>query len=382
MQSLSHYEILGVTTDASADQIKTAFRAQSKALHPDKNKHGGELMKRVNEAYSVIGDQAKRQRYDFDLARSVQHSHFDFSAPHFGFGDSTATRRQISELRRQLRETKTSEAYHRRRADEAGANARTMKIKTITLEQELLFSKREALRSARKIGILNEKLESVSCCLVEERLRLNELQMRHSSLVDEKKQREIAHKIELDKMSGNDRSTCYRCGGDDKNCSLCRGSGNVHGRWTPCLACRGQGCIYDLKNRTVPCGLCEGVGAKRGISWVSCNICEGKGCAGCLFKGRVCQFGTAKCPMCDRMKDSITECMNCHGSRTVAQSFRRNQPNLSSSLNMHLLGQQSDNEEIDGESLGSDSGKKYGGSSWEVKFMASPRVQWLLPSFE
>ncbi len=58
-----YYELLGVSKSASADEIKTAFRKQAHQHHPDK---GGdaEKFKELNEAYQVLGNAEKRQRYD------------------------------------------------------------------------------------------------------------------------------------------------------------------------------------------------------------------------------------------------------------------------------------------------------------------------------
>ncbi len=61
------YKVLGVSKDASADEIKKAYRKLARANHPDSNpgdtaKH--ETFKAVAEAYDVIGDAEKRKAYD------------------------------------------------------------------------------------------------------------------------------------------------------------------------------------------------------------------------------------------------------------------------------------------------------------------------------
>src|SRR5215217_4677462 len=61
------YDVLGVKKDATAAEIKKAYRKLARANHPDSNpgdsvKH--EKFKAVAEAYDVIGDAEKRKKYD------------------------------------------------------------------------------------------------------------------------------------------------------------------------------------------------------------------------------------------------------------------------------------------------------------------------------
>lgn len=59
-----YYEVLGVAKGASADEIKKAFRRKAVELHPDKQGGDEAKFKEVNEAYEVLKDAQKRQRYD------------------------------------------------------------------------------------------------------------------------------------------------------------------------------------------------------------------------------------------------------------------------------------------------------------------------------
>jgi len=61
------YQILGVSKEASQDDIKKAYRNLSKKYHPDlnpNNKEAEDRFKKINEAYSILGEPAKRKQYD------------------------------------------------------------------------------------------------------------------------------------------------------------------------------------------------------------------------------------------------------------------------------------------------------------------------------
>src|SRR5947199_6160766 len=67
VQYKDYYQSLGVPRNASEADIKKAFRKLAREYHPDvaKNKKGAEeKFKEINEAYEVLGDPAKRKKYD------------------------------------------------------------------------------------------------------------------------------------------------------------------------------------------------------------------------------------------------------------------------------------------------------------------------------
>ena len=62
--SKDYYKILGVSQNASKDEIKQAYRRLAHQYHPDKNGGDDKKFKEINEAYSVLSDDRKRQQYN------------------------------------------------------------------------------------------------------------------------------------------------------------------------------------------------------------------------------------------------------------------------------------------------------------------------------
>ena len=67
MEYLDYYAVLGVGRDADEKQIRTAFRKLARKFHPDVNpgnKEAEDQFKRINEAYEVLSNKEKREKYD------------------------------------------------------------------------------------------------------------------------------------------------------------------------------------------------------------------------------------------------------------------------------------------------------------------------------
>jgi curved DNA-binding protein len=96
-----YYDALGVPRDASAEEIRRAYRRLARQYHPDVNKEPGadDRFKEISEAYEVLRDPEKRQRYDRlgsnwrvgdDVSRSPGFEQYSgaggFQDPGVGFG--------------------------------------------------------------------------------------------------------------------------------------------------------------------------------------------------------------------------------------------------------------------------------------------------------
>lgn len=86
---MNHYQVLGLTNNATDEEIKKAYRKLAMKHHPDRNagkKSSEEEFKKINEAYSILSDPYKRSEYDYTLkgrptfnqSHSSSHNNADF----------------------------------------------------------------------------------------------------------------------------------------------------------------------------------------------------------------------------------------------------------------------------------------------------------------
>ena len=92
-----YYDILGVSKNASQEEVKKAYREKAHQYHPDKTGGDEGKFKEINEAYQILGNPEKRAQYDrFGSAENFgpqggpvgfDFSNFDFGAVDFDLGD-------------------------------------------------------------------------------------------------------------------------------------------------------------------------------------------------------------------------------------------------------------------------------------------------------
>ncbi|MCA9664060.1 MAG: J domain-containing protein [Myxococcales bacterium] len=148
----THYEILGLESDATPDEIKRAFRQLALKYHPDQHPTpiAATLFRRINEAYEVLSDPVRREAYDLSLRGDARGR----GPRHQSRRSAESQRREEAARRaRQAKETKAREA----RAAEREREAREREARAAEREREA--REREA-RAAEREREARERAEA------------------------------------------------------------------------------------------------------------------------------------------------------------------------------------------------------------------------------
>ncbi len=216
----NYYDILGVSKDASEDDIKKAFRKLAHKHHPDKGGGDQAKFKEASEAYSVLSDKAKRQQYDSygsytpggggPQGGASGFEGFDFSG--FSGGGEGGFGFDFGDI--------FGDIF----GGGGRQGSRQKKGRDISVDIELDF--KEAVFGAKKSIYLNKTSVCVHC---------------HGKKAE----------------PGTDMSTCSTCGGEGQIRETRRSILGQFSSTRPCSKCDGTGKIPK-----VHCKVCKGAGVK------------------------------------------------------------------------------------------------------------------------
>lgn len=110
----NYYQILGLPSDCSKEDIKKAYRIYATKFHPDKqnnDKFFEERFKEIKEAYDILIDDNKRTNYDLNYSNSSKESYSNYSETN----RNSSTESQMKEMARKLKEMKEAEDVKRKK---------------------------------------------------------------------------------------------------------------------------------------------------------------------------------------------------------------------------------------------------------------------------
>jgi len=232
MAKRDYYEVLGLGKTASADEIKKSYRRLAVQLHPDKTSGSEEKFKELNEAYQILSNSDKRQRYD-------QFGHAGVGSGAAGNGGGFGGFGQGQRINVDFGDLGLGDIFESFFGSGFGSGQRTGARRGRDLEEEVSLSFEEAIFGTDK-----------------------ELYMA------------------VDEPCSHCQGTTVEPGHEMKECSTCKGSGQVtqvHNtilgqiRQTQvCPTCKGRGKIPEKV-----CMVCKGAGVEREHKDVTIKIPAG-----------------------------------------------------------------------------------------------------------
>ena len=157
-----YYEVLGLKKGATDDEIKRAFRKKAMEYHPDRNpgdKTAEEKFKEVNEAYSILSDPQKREKYD-----RFGHAGVDPSAG-FGGGGFSGFEDIFSDLFGSMLEAVSVRPQKKKRTEERSDLQATVTFEEAAFgtKKQIQLNKYVVCESCGAVGKWNPKVTCTKC---------------------------------------------------------------------------------------------------------------------------------------------------------------------------------------------------------------------------
>jgi len=227
-----YYEVLGVSKNASKDEIKDAYRKLAMQYHPDRNKAADaeDKFKEISEAYAVLSDDQKRRQYD-----TLGHAGFDqryTSEDIFRGADFETILRDIGFGFGDLFRTFFGGGF-------GGGGFRQRSNRGQDLGYELEITLEEAAKGTEK-EIVVPRTEKCNVC------------------------------DGSGASPGTSVKTCQKCNGTGQVRNMRRNSFLTYVQVTPCSECKGRGTFIES-----PCKKCHGTGLIKQRRKINVKIPEG-----------------------------------------------------------------------------------------------------------
>jgi DnaJ-class molecular chaperone len=364
--NLNHYDILGLSCDATEKEIRRSYIELARSLHPDKNKFGTQLFKRINEAYEVLSDPITRKQYDRfgPTARQTEQQQQQQQPSSSSSGESSKERSESQTKKekksKQRQQHKSSSSTSSSSSSSSSSSKKKFLIAITCMVCDSIVDK--DFYEAPCCGALccvecatsGFKCRNKSCTSPQTLNNDKHHPNRHNSKnknknpcwtksskfinkqIDNVTMTHICGKrIDIDEVKKHElicpklNFACIKCFGRGKyltiegeeiQCNACNGRKVLVGLdWTKCFKCNGRGAYDSILKTVINCSTCEEKGALNG-KWTMCFKCQGAGAYDTDNEGR------SSCEICNCAGTfkgfNVLECSACKGCGCVACNWK------------------------------------------------------------